>query len=159
MGGLGTYPRYRTAEALEDAVQMYFDLKVEQKKPPTMPGLALSLGFKSTATLKNYEERGEEYADVIIVARTRVEEWKNELLLQGGQQTNGVIFDLKNQHGWSDKIEQKTTVVPGGSLAELLQALQGNVLRPAMFSPNADEAEFRELPDDLLGPEPEDDLL
>lgn len=132
MGPPGSYPKYRTAKALEDAVNLYFETKTEAGKPFTMAGLALSLGFSSARTLRTYEERGEAYADIIEVARTRVEEWKNELLLEGGRATNGVIFDLKNNHGWSDRIEQKTTVEAGGTLADLLASLQGTVLRPTL---------------------------
>ena len=168
--GSGAYPRYRTPEAIQYAIEEYFQLKTLQEKPPTLPGLALALGFKSTQTLKDYENKGEEYAYYIEVARTRVEEWKNELLLLGGNHTQGVIFDLKNHHGYSDKIEQKTTLTTEGSLAELLQALQGQVLRPALFSrnPEPEDAKFTELSpsepdfDDLLGgiiPENYDDIL
>lgn len=141
-GGSGTYPRYRTAEAMEAVINEYFVRKDFQEKPYTMAGLALSLGFKSAAALKTYEQRGEDFADVIEIARTRVEEWKNELLLEGGKQTNGVIFDLKNNHGWTDRMEQKTTVEAGDSLSKLLTALQGTVLRPVInHQPDEDDIE------------------
>ena len=131
-GSSGFYPRYRSAEALEFAVNEYFSRKESEEKPFTMAGLALSLGFKSAKALSAYELRGEEYADIVEVARTRVEEWKNELLLEGGRATNGVIFDLKNNHGWTDRIENKTTMEVGGTLTDLLASLQGTVLRPKL---------------------------
>ncbi len=143
MGG-GAYPRYRTAEALEFAVDAYFAAKEVDGKAPTMAGLALGLGFMSSSTLRSYEDKGEEYATIITVARTRVEEWKNELLLSGGKATLGVIFDLKNNHGWMDKSEQKVTVGADGSLAALMSQLQGKVLRPTLTASFSDieDAEF-----------------
>jgi len=96
------------------------------------------------------------------VARTRVEEWKNELLLEGGRATNGVIFDLKNNHGWTDRIEQKTTVEAGGTLADLLASLQGTVLRPTLTQqPESDieDGVFEEMYegdfDDLINSNPQ----
>jgi DNA-packaging protein gp3 len=129
----GHYPRYRSAEALEFAITAFFEMKKEQGLPPTMPGLALALGFKSTASLKNYEEKGEDYADIIETARTQVEEWKNEMLLTSTH-AQGVIFDLKNNHGWADKMDKKVMVEAGDTLSQLLQALQGTVLRPTIES-------------------------
>ena len=139
--GGGHYPRYRTAEAMEYAINLYFAKKTEEGRPFTMAGLALSIGFRSAKTLKDYEERGEDYASVIEIARSRVEEWKNELLLEGGRATNGVIFDLKNNHGWTDRVETKTTHEVGGTLADLVLALQGKVLRPNLINQPDDEIE------------------
>lgn len=151
MGGApntrGAYPLYRTADALEYAVNAYFGLKIEQEKPPTMAGLALALGFKSAKSLKDYENRGEAYSDILEVARTRMEEWKNELLLEGGKSSAGVIFDLKNNHGWSEKAEQRTTLETGDTLSQLLFALQGTVLRPAIDrAGEIEDADYRDVP-------------
>lgn len=147
----GFLPKFQTAEAMEEAIETYFKYVEEHERPPTMAGLALALGFKSVTTLKNYEKRGEDYAYIIEVARTRIEDWKNTLLLRAEKTVNGIIFDLKNNHGWADKIEQTTVHQAGNSLAELLTALQGNVLRPAAIeqpdpAAQAIEAEFEEVP-------------
>jgi len=150
--GQGALHKYRTAEALEFAVNQYFDKKIEEGRHFTIAGLALSLGFRSSSRLKAYEERGEEFAEVIEVARTRIEEDKNDLLLEGGRATNGVIFDLKNNHGWKERSETTTTHEAGSSLAELVLALQGNVLRPKLveYAPDLNavidfDGEFEEL--------------
>lgn len=126
--------KYASAKALEHAVNLYFDKKFAEEKALTMAGLALSLGFTSRNALLRYEEKGEDFADVIETARTRIEEWKNELLIEGGRNVNGIVFDLKNHHGYSDRIEQKTVVETGDSLTQLLSALQGSVLRPVIAS-------------------------
>jgi hypothetical protein len=71
------------------------------------------------------------------------------LLLRGGTTTQAAIFDLKNNHKWADKTETTTTHVPGGSLAELVQALQGKVLRPSLMRPEEEivDGEFTEETD------------
>ena len=150
--GPRTYPLYRSAEALEYAVNEYFELKESQGKPPTMAGLALSLGFKSTKTLKEYEEMGEEFSDIVETARTMMEEWKNEVLLNGTCSAAGVIFDLKNNHSWKERVENNTTVDTTDTLMGLMNTLQGQVLRPelppqdAYASPEPiTEAEFVEM--------------
>ena len=132
--GPRAYPLFRSAEALEFAINAYFDLKEEQGLPPTMAGLALSLGFKSTRTVREYEERGEEYAEIVETARTRMEEWKNEVLLTGKCAAAGVIFDLKNNHSWKERLENNTTVEAPDTLLGLFNTLQGTVLRPELPS-------------------------
>lgn len=146
-GGSGLLPRFQTAEEIEAAIETYFEYVTEEGTPPTMAGLTLALGFKSVNALKNYEQKGEDFAFVIEVARTRIEDWKNRQLLRHDiKQVQGYIFDLKNNHGWADKIEQKTTHEVGGTLAELLVALQGSVLKPVVHiedhTQDAIEAEF-----------------
>ena len=131
--GMGYYPRYRSAEALKYSVDLYFDKKMAEKKHFTLAGLALSLGFKSVKSLKAYAEKGDDYETVIETARTRIEEDKNDLLLEGGRATNGVIFDLKNNHEWTDRLETRTTHDVGDTLARLVMSLQGKVLRPGIL--------------------------
>lgn len=143
-GGTGSIPRYPTPEALQHAINLYFQRLEITEDPPTIPDLVLALGFSQRQTLRDYHKRGEDYAHVVDMALTRIEGWKNRFLLKGGATTQAAIFDLKNNHHWADKVEQTTTVIPGGSLAELVQALQGQVLRPALIAPEESivEAEF-----------------
>lgn len=153
----GFMGKYASAKALEYAVNLYFDKKLADEKPLTIAGLALSLGFTTKEALRRYEEKGEDFADVIDTARTRIEEWKNELLIEGGRNVNGIVFDLKNHHGYSDRIEQKTVVEAGDSLTQLLSALQGSVLRPVIASTavqledntDTEEAEYYPSDDDV----------
>jgi hypothetical protein len=160
--GAGSLPRYTTPELLEDAIEGYFEYIEQNNRPPTMAGLALAIGFKSVNTLLNYQTRGEEYSDVIEVAKTRIEDWKNTLLITSEKQVHGIIFDLKNRHGWADRVETKTTHEAGGSLADLLLALQGNVLRPApILEDHSDQivdAQFTEVRGTATMPPQEDDL-
>lgn len=133
----GRPPLYPSSEMLQYAVDRYFT-PFENPDPeapiryPTIPGLALALGFSTKQMLKRYGEKGPDYEFVVDQAFTRVEEFKNDLLLKGGSTTQAAIADLQVHHGWANKTEQTTTVIPGGSLAELVKSLQGRVLRPTM---------------------------
>lgn len=130
--GCGWLPKFQTAEEMEEAIQVYFDYVEEHDLPPTMAGLALALGFKSTKTLRNYEDKSEDFADIITIAKTRIEDWKNTALLKAEKQCQGIMFDLINHHEYISRFEQqRTTHDVSNSLADLLTQLQGNVLRPA----------------------------
>jgi hypothetical protein len=100
-----------------------------------MAGMALSLGFRSRQTLNAYTNIDDRYACILETAKTRVEMFKNEMLLDPNTKSaQGVIFDLKNHHLYSDKMETKVEHSATGSLEELLLQLQGNVLRPIIES-------------------------
>lgn len=126
--------KYLTAESLQYAVDLYFeslfDEEGKQIKRPTIPGLAVALGFSSTESLFQYA-KNEEFEHVMGRALLLIETDLNELLLQGGATTPGAKFNLSAKFGWTEKVEQ-TNNISGGSLAELVQALQGKVLRPRM---------------------------
>jgi len=131
------YPKFRSPEALQYAVDLYFDTIEQDSRPPTMAGMALSLGFRSRQSLKNYEVKNDDYACVLETARTRVEMFKNEMLLdKTAKNGNSVFLDLCNNHAWSAKAETKVEHSATGSLEELLRQLQGSgaVLRPIIES-------------------------
>jgi hypothetical protein len=147
--GAGTR-KFASAEALQYSIDLYFQrCEVEDedgnKEEPTVPDMIYAIGLSSKAALKKYREYGEDYEQVIDRALLKMEGKRNRQLLKGGNTTPGVIFDLKNHHGWSEKSETTTTVVPGGSLADLLKSLDGKVLRPAIEYEQAEEIEFEEV--------------
>lgn len=102
-------PRYESVEQLEEKIEAYFEsckgellrdkdgrIVFNQKdgtpiwvgrKPPTIPGLALALGFSSRQSLYNYKAR-KEFMDTISRAQTRVEQYTAEKL-----------FDRESQRG------------------------------------------------------------
>lgn len=111
---------YDTQEALETAVEGYFDhikgLKqtitdeagnlnevwTRPPEPATITGLALYLGFESRQSLYDYEKSGD-FSYIVKYARLRVEcEYEKRLM---GDKPTGPIFALKNM-GWSDKMDQ-----------------------------------------------------
>lgn len=94
-------PKYESVEQIERLIEAYFesckgeilrdkdgDIVFNQKdgtpvwvnrKPPTIPGLALALGFSSRQSLYNYKAR-KEFMDTISRAQTRVEQYTAEKL-------------------------------------------------------------------------------
>lgn len=94
--------KYKDEKKLEKAINDYFQKCDEKEKPYTMTGLALSLGIDRT-TLIRYSGR-ESFATLIKNAKAKVEEQLEESLYRLGN-NSGVIFNLKNNYGWSDKQE------------------------------------------------------
>lgn len=137
-GGKGLAAKYRSPEALQHAVDLYFDRCAGDEETgihpvePTLSGLSVALGFATTAGYKKQIERGEDYRDIVDMSITRLEERRETALLRGGPATSGIIFSLKNVHGWREKSEQINTIEAGDSLTRLVQELnqRGAVLRP-----------------------------
>ena len=72
------------------------------KKPPTVTGLALALGFNSRQALLNYQGR-EEFNDTITRAKAKVEEYAESRLFDKDG-ANGAKFSLANNFkGWAEK--------------------------------------------------------
>ena len=69
------------------------DPPVVARKPPTIPGLALALGFSSRQSLYNYKAR-KEFMDTISRAQTRVEQYTAERLFDRDSQ-RGAQFALE----------------------------------------------------------------
>lgn len=112
----GRPPVFQTLEELETKIEEYFNdpdhdyreigETIWQKKPITITGLALYLGFVSRQSLYDYEKI-EEYSCAIKKARLRVEQ-EYEAKLSRNNPT-GSIFALKNM-GWKDTSEIKHQV-------------------------------------------------
>lgn len=95
--------KYKNAEELQQKVEEYFGAAYQNHRAYTMSGLAIYLGL-STQTLRNYEKvyGNTEYADIIKVAKQRVEEYAENALYETGK-TSGAKFVLQNNFGWSEK--------------------------------------------------------
>lgn len=95
--------KYKTADELKDKVEEYFLTCYQNKRPYTISGLALWLGL-TTETLRKYEKvyGDTEYADIIKLAKQRVEEYAEKSLYENGK-TAGAKFVLENNFGWSNK--------------------------------------------------------
>ena len=77
------------------------------KNVPTVTGLALYLGT-SRETLMNYEKK-EAYFDTIKKAKEMVLSFNESALYSKKINVVGVIFNLKNNWGWKDRIETTNT--------------------------------------------------
>ena len=119
----GRPPFYSSVEELQEAIDKYFEecdgdivygpegLPMRNKygkiirdgrRPYTVTGLALALGFTSRQALLNYQEK-EEFVDTILRAKSRVERYAEERLYDKDG-SNGAKFSLANNFkGWTEK--------------------------------------------------------
>ena len=119
----GRPPLYNSVEEIQEMIDKYFedcdgkpfldkdgnpvrnkDGKIirDDRRPYTITGLALALGFNSRQALLNYEGR-EEFHDTIKRAKARVEKYAEERLYDNNG-ANGAKFSLANNFkGWTEK--------------------------------------------------------
>ena len=119
----GSKPRYTDPEEMREKIDAYFeeckgtllrdhngdpiltkwgDPVYLDKKPPTITGLALALGFKTRTSFNKYKTR-KEFTDLICEARSRIEMY-NEEQLYSRDGARGAMFNLRlNFSGWQDK--------------------------------------------------------
>lgn len=96
---------YPDPDALAAKVDEYFAEREASGKPPTIAGLCYFLGFSHRNALQEYEDYGLDYSCTVKRARLRIENERAERLIGKDTFTPGLIFDLKNNHGWKDKSE------------------------------------------------------
>lgn len=123
----GRPPMYKNKEEIQEKIDKYFEecegKVLEDKdgnpilnkyggviiigsKPPTVTGLALTLGFSTRQSLLNYQAQ-DEFLDTITRAKSRVEQYAEERLFDRDG-SSGAQFSLKNNFkGWNaDKKEE-----------------------------------------------------
>jgi hypothetical protein len=111
---------YDDPEAFAQKANDYFE-QLEAGKPPTLAGLCRFMGFYDRESFSTYATYGEQFSRTVKTVDLRILEDRQERLMM--KFTPGVIFDLKNNHGWRDKTE--TELSGGISLTheEALKAL------------------------------------
>lgn len=118
--------KFNSREELKEKIEAYFlslkNDKGEYTRPPTVTGLAVALDT-NRETLCNYEEK-EDYFDTIKEAKSRCEAWVEENALLGKANATFSIFNLKNNYGWKDKMEQELSN-PDGNLKAVI-----NIIKP-----------------------------
>ena len=87
--------------------EMAFIKGKKVKNIPTINGLALWLGT-NRQTLSNYEKR-EEFFYTIKRAKQVIEAFNELMLVSGEVNPKIIIFNLKNNFGWKDKVETKNS--------------------------------------------------
>lgn len=132
------HPMYTCKEEVDELIQRYFKecegkplLDDEGKpvfdkygypviigrKPPTITGLALALGFTNRQSLLNYQARPE-FRDTITIAKSRVEQYTEERLFDK-EGSNGARFSLQcNFKGWKDEATQD--VAQGSAVVKII---------------------------------------
>lgn len=116
----GRPPRYKTVEEMQEKIDQYFEacegkLMLDEdgeptldkygneiyigRKPPTVTGLALALGFNTRQALLNYQAK-KAFVDTVTRAKSRIEEYA-EMRLFDRDGVNGAKFSLTyNFKGW-----------------------------------------------------------
>ena len=122
---VGRPPKFETVEEMQELIDKYFAScegaeKVDDegnvltdkygepimfgRRPLTVTGLALALGFNSRQTLLNYQGK-QKFMDTILRAKTRIEQYAEERLFDKDG-ANGAKFSLSNNfEGWKEKKE------------------------------------------------------
>ena len=143
MGNVGRPPKYKSKEEIEEKIEQYFkdceghpltDCEGNQvynkwgypvivdKRPPTVTGLALALGFTNRLSLLNYQGK-EEFVNTITRAKARVEQYAEERLFDKDG-SGGAQFSLRNNFkGWNG--EQETNADTLEKLDEVLKQIGG----------------------------------
>ena len=116
----GRPPKFTSTDKMQEAIDEYFDgaawVQVGDNNEfrPTISGLAYALDM-TTHSLRNYEEK-DEFFTTIKKAKLRVEMALEERLY--GNSVTGLIFNLKNNFGWKDKLEQELSGPNGGAIQQ-----------------------------------------
>jgi hypothetical protein len=132
MKSVGRPRKYKNSDEMQEAIDQYFD-KCEgnplldddgkavlnkwghpiilDRRPPTVTGLALALGFNSRQALLNYQARSKAFNDTLTRAKSRCEEYA-EARLYDKDGSNGAKFSLANNFkGWSEHPETQQSTV------------------------------------------------
>lgn len=123
---VGRPPKYKSCEEIEEKIEKYFkDCEGEPlcdndgnvltdkygapiivgRKPPTITGLALALGFTSRQALLNYQGK-KEFVDTITRAKSFVEKYAEERLFDRDGVQGAKFSLINNFKGWSEKPEE-----------------------------------------------------
>lgn len=102
---IGRPRKYQDPQHFADKVDAYFARVEKSGSSPMLAELALDLGFCDRQSFTEYEDYEPEFSLTVKKARTRIEVHRQKLLIGRDTFTPGVIFDLKNNHGWKDKTE------------------------------------------------------
>ena len=121
MGEVGRPRAFKSVQEVEKKINAYFNYCEEKEKPYTMSGLAYYLEI-NRKTLLNYS-KNEEYFHAIKKARDKVQMQLEECLYRLGN-NSGVIFNLKNNFDWKDKMEVEKTDMT--KVDELLKEIKDN---------------------------------
>ena len=99
--------KFKSVEEMQKAIDNYFKECDANERPYTISGLAYALDT-NRQTLLDYQEK-DEFTDTIKKAKAKIEQFVEERLFVGNN-TAGVIFNLKNNYNWKDKQEIEADV-------------------------------------------------
>ena len=93
---------FKSKKELEDKIDAYFEKCETEDRPYTLSGLAVHLGCDRN-TIRNYSN-DEEFFSTIKKARSIVEAYAEEKLYRK-EQVTGIIFNLKENFGWKETVD------------------------------------------------------
>lgn len=96
----GRPKKYTEVEIMQQKINKYFEECNKDNEPYTVTGLCLALNI-CRDTLAEYAKK-EEFSDTIKKAKLKVENYLERHLITDSS-TTGIIFNLKNNFGWTDK--------------------------------------------------------
>lgn len=105
---------YDDPEVFAEKAEAYFAHAEVEGKMPTLSGICIFLGFHDKESFSNYASYGEAFSRTVKSARLKIEEDRNQRLANPA--CTGVIFDLKHNHGWTDKSQTELTGAEGGPI-------------------------------------------
>ena len=100
MSKAGRPKKYTEAELMQQKIDVYFKKCDNKHEPYTVTGLCLALDI-TRETLNQYL-KNIEFSDTIKKAKLKVENYLEKRLITDTS-TTGIIFNLKNNFGWTDK--------------------------------------------------------
>lgn len=142
MGKRGPKPMYENVEEMQKKIDDYFrdcagTLLTDDsgnpilrhgttpiyvgRRPPTMTGLAMALGFATRKSIFDYRKKGE-FELTLTVARSRVEMYAEERLFDRDS-VQGAKFSLLHNFGWSAGTKQKESGT--GSIVRIIESSAG----------------------------------
>ena len=100
----GTLSIFRTKkpEVIQRKIDLYFENVKKNHDVPTLTELAMSLGC-TRMNLVDYKHT-DTFGPMISLAKSRCESFLEKKMISGVPAT-GIIFILKNNYGWNDKVQ------------------------------------------------------
>ena len=135
---------FNSVQEFSDLVDSYFAEIEEQNKQsiqnfgkmcrvPNIAGLCVHMGIHKDTFYeyaKKTDSNGNSYKDVTKNAVMRIESFKLESAATGQIREIMTIFDLKNNHGYTDKVDVNTNAAPEQitpeEIAAKLKEIKGN---------------------------------
>lgn len=140
--GAGRPPTYKSPADMQERVDAYFEacegemaedpetggpmldkrgqVVYINRRPPTVTGLALALGFMSRQSLLDYEGKNSAYRAILATAKMRIQQYAEERLYDRDG-CMGARFNLAHNFRWSEDSGAGADVEDLNPLVELLR--------------------------------------
>ena len=101
---VGRPRKYSNVIELQKLIDEYFEFCDLKNRPYTITGLALWLDMDRKGLLRYEKDYEDEFCHAITRAKEKVQEFVECCLFKKGI-AQGVIFNLKNNFGWEEKVD------------------------------------------------------